>query len=75
MDTIAQSYELPKEIFLKSEFGTYQTYLHLEAQELTYIRKRVIHKGTFPAKEYIAFAKYMNTIIKADKSNMVLYKK
>ncbi len=75
MDTIAQSYELPKEIVLESEFGNNQTYLHLEVQELTNIRKRVIHKGIFPAKIYIAFVNYMSAIIKADKSNMVLYKK
>lgn len=66
---------MPKEIFLESEFGTYKTYLYLEALELTYIRKREIYKGIFLPEKYDAFANYMNAIIKADRSSIVLYKK
>ena len=69
-----QVQSLPKEKIIISDFGTYQTTIELNDNNIIYIRKEEKFKGIFKANRYEEFRKYKNSIIKADKASLVLEK-
>jgi len=69
-----QVQSLPKEKLITSDFGTYQTSIELDENNIIYIRKEEKFKGIFKADRYEEFRKYKNSIIKADKASLVLEK-
>jgi len=69
-----QVQSLPKEISLNSDFGTYQSSISQNENIIIYIRKEQKYKGVFSKERYDEFRKYKNSIIKADKTSLVLEK-
>ncbi len=63
---------LPPPVILQSEFGKYQMQIEATPEGLIYTRKLEIDKGTFPAETYRDYRKFIQEIIKADNSKIVL---
>lgn len=66
---------LPKDVQLKTEFGSYSSSTKIDGTTITYIRVREQYKGQFPANLFTTWNAYLNSISKADKSKIVLVKK
>ncbi|WP_316803242.1 DUF3857 domain-containing transglutaminase family protein [Pedobacter nototheniae] len=56
----------------KGIFGEYIAKTTLDGNKLTYYRKLVINDGTFPAKEYAAFSKFLSDVNSADHLKLAL---
>lgn len=65
---------LPKVYEISSDFGSYESSIQSEGQQIFYIRKEIGFDGRFPADRFEEFRDYKNQIIKADKTSMVLIK-
>lgn len=66
---------LPKDVVLKTKFGTYSSTVQLTANKLSYLRTREQYSGRFPPKDKEELTKFLDAICKADRSRMVLVKK
>lgn len=66
---------LPKDVVLKTKFGTYSSTVQLTANKLSYLRTREQYSGRFPPKDKEELTKFLDAIYKADRSRMVLVKK
>lgn len=64
----------PKNISIKTEFGTYSITAKLEGNKIIYHRLREQFAGRFPAKNQTELAKFFDAIYKADRSRFVLIK-
>lgn len=61
----------PKDTELKSPFGTFSARITQKGNELHYYRKFVLNNGSHAAKDYAAFAEFMNQIATADRGKVV----
>lgn len=62
----------PKDFDLKTPFGHYVAKITKKGDELLYYRKFTLNDGTHPAKDYAAFAEFMNQVATADKAKVIL---
>ncbi|MCD4794255.1 MAG: DUF3857 domain-containing protein [Bacteroidales bacterium] len=65
---------LPENIKESNKFGSYEVSYHFENSKLTYIRKRIIHKGTFPPEKYEDLRSFYKLMYNADKKAIVFVK-
>lgn len=61
----------PRDTELKSPFGTFNSRITQKGNELLYSRKFVLNSGSHAAKDYAAFAEFMNQIATADRGKVV----
>jgi transglutaminase-like putative cysteine protease len=66
---------MPKDVSLSSKWGKYKISFKFVGNLIYALRISERYAGTYDASEYIAFAKYMEDIYKADRSKIVLVKK
>ncbi|HEY2726697.1 MAG TPA: hypothetical protein VGI61_05960, partial [Parafilimonas sp.] len=66
---------LPKDLSLNSKFGSYQITFKVESNTLEVERNYTRSAGHFSATDFSDFAKFYNSIYKADRSQVVLIKK
>ncbi len=66
---------LPENITESNKFGSYEVSYHFENSKLTYIRKRIIHKGTFPPEKYEDLRAFYKLMYNADKKAIVFVRK
>ena len=66
---------IPKDISLKTSFGSYHAAVKLEGNKLVYVRKREQYSGKYPAKDYAELVKFTDAINKSDRIRVVLVKK
>jgi transglutaminase-like putative cysteine protease len=62
----------PKDIELKSTYGSFSTTITHKGNDLIYTRKFVLNSGRHPAKDYPAFADFMNGAASADRRKVIL---
>lgn len=62
----------PKDLELKTAYGSYTSKISKRGNELLYYRKFVLNNGTFPAKDYAAFADFLNQVSSADRAKVIL---
>jgi len=62
---------IPDTFEYKSEFGNFTAEIKVENHNLLYIRKIVMHKGTFPASDYNDLRKFFKFIVSSDKQTCV----
>jgi hypothetical protein len=75
---IPQGYTLeamPRDVSLKTKFGSYSCTTKLSANKIIYHRVREQFGGRFPAKDQQELAKFFEDIYKGDRARMVLVKK
>ncbi|WP_316777542.1 DUF3857 domain-containing protein [Pedobacter antarcticus] len=65
---------IPKDIELKSPFGTYSTKIVQKGNELIYTRKLLIRNSTYSASQYNNLVDFYKQIYQADKQKAVLVK-
>lgn len=65
---------MPKDVSIKSQFGTYNASIKLRDNKLYYYRSVEHNSGRFPAKEYADLVEFSNAIHKADRTRVVLVK-
>ena len=66
---------LPKDLSLNSKFGSYKISFKADGNKLEVERDYTRFTGRFPASDFADFAKFYNTIYKADRNQVVLVKK
>jgi hypothetical protein len=66
---------MPKDVSLQNQWGKYSISYKMNGNAINVLRISERYAGIYPAKEYTAFAKYMEDIYKADRSKVVLVKK
>lgn len=66
---------LPKDVLLKTKFGTYSSSVKLAGNKLFYLRVREQYSGRFPAKDKDELTRFYEAIYKSDRSRVVLVKK
>ncbi|WP_187263170.1 DUF3857 domain-containing protein [Pontibacter beigongshangensis] len=64
----------PQNIEFKSEFGEYKAQTIVDGLQVTYIRTLQMEKGRFAPDKYPALIEFMNSLIKADKQQVVFVK-
>jgi transglutaminase-like putative cysteine protease len=62
----------PKDLDIKNSYGSFSSSIKKDGSTLVYIRKFVLYDGTHPAKDYEAFAGFMNEIANADRNKVIL---
>jgi hypothetical protein len=62
----------PKDIELKSAYGSFSSTITHKGNELIYTRKFVLNGGKHPAKDYPPFADFMNEVASADRRKVIL---
>lgn len=62
---------LPKDIEIKTSFGTYQTSVRKEDKKLIYSRKLILNDGIFPADQYTHFTNFISTVSDNDRSKVI----
>jgi transglutaminase-like putative cysteine protease len=62
----------PKDLEVKTPFGSYVSKISKKGNELLYYRKFILNNGTHPAKDYAAFSEFMNQVSTADRAKVVL---
>jgi hypothetical protein len=62
----------PEDVKLKTPYGSFSSELVVEDQLLVYKRKFVLNAGSYPAKDYQAFASFMNKVSMADLNKAIL---
>ncbi|SMC95531.1 DUF3857 domain-containing protein [Pedobacter africanus] len=62
---------IPKDTFIKNEFGTYQASIKKEGNKLIYNRKFVLNNGTHPAERYAAFTDFITDVSTADQVKVI----
>lgn len=65
---------LPAPVALTAKFGSYSAAVSIRGNTLNYIRKVERKAGTFPAADYPELVKFYATILKSDRSRLVLVK-
>lgn len=66
--------ELPEDVEILTEFGSYNlTYTRIE-EGLSYVRKLVIDDGLFPKEQYEDFRNFLKQVARQDKQKMILRK-
>src|SRR5690606_19333264 len=53
---------LPERVELNSEFGSYSAEVVEAPGRISYVRKRISHKGIYDAEKYTGFVEYVNKI-------------
>ncbi|WP_131537831.1 DUF3857 domain-containing transglutaminase family protein [Pedobacter nototheniae] len=71
-DNVNTALILPTIKNIKGIFGEYTAKTTLEGKKLIYYRKLVINDGTFPAKEYAAFSKFLSDVNSSDYLKLAL---
>ncbi|MFT4154955.1 DUF3857 domain-containing protein [Parafilimonas sp.] len=66
---------LPKNLDLNSKFGAYKIEFKVADNDINVVRNYTRSAGRFPPSDYPEFAKFINDIYKADRSQVVLVKK
>lgn len=66
---------LPEDVSIKSIFGEYETNIKVESEQLVYIRRIRVNKGTFPASSYPELIDFYRGISKADNTKVVFMTK
>ncbi|TXK49017.1 DUF3857 domain-containing protein [Pontibacter qinzhouensis] len=64
----------PKDVEIESVFGVYKAKTTVEGTQVFYIRSLQMEKGRYPADKYPALIEFMNTVLKADKQQVVFVK-
>ena len=62
---------IPDNISKKTRFGEYSANFIFENNKLIYVRKLIMHKGTFPASDYNDLRKFLKLIVSSDKQTCV----
>jgi hypothetical protein len=62
----------PKDLELKTPFGTFSEQVTEKDRELIYKRKFVLYAGTYAAGDYAAFADFMNKVSLEDTNKVIL---
>jgi len=62
---------IPDTLEYKSEFGYFIAETKVENHNLLYIRKIIMHKGSFPASDYNDLRKFLKFIVSSDKQTCV----
>ena len=62
----------PAGVHLETDFGTYQSQVLVDGQQITYIRKITMKKGRYPSEMFEEFALLRKKIVKADKCKVLL---
>lgn len=66
---------MPKPLEIVNKFGTYKFSIEQRSEnELVYKRTHILNKGYYPKEEYNDFRDFMSTIVKHDKTKIVLTK-
>lgn len=65
---------VPEDVLINSEFGTYHVHFRYQNNELLYVRKEVINKGQYDKGRFPDFVKFNNAILKADNLKVALTK-
>jgi transglutaminase-like putative cysteine protease len=71
---LPEGYEIdlrPKDVTVKSPFGTFTLTVELRDRKLTYTRMLSLNNGTFPAEDYEKFANFFNTVSSNDQGKIV----
>ncbi len=63
------------DLTIENEFGKYSMRLEVADNQLIYLRKLEMNKGTWPAEKYEDYYSFYSAIWKADQSKVVLVKK
>jgi hypothetical protein len=66
--------KLPKDVLLKTKFGTYSSSTKLIGNKLYYLRTRVQYAGRYPAKDKEELTDFFDAIYESDWSRVVLRK-
>jgi hypothetical protein len=66
---------LPKNVNLESKCGKYSISFKLDGSSIEVLRVNEKYAGVYPSTEYLAIAKFMEDIYKADRGKVVLVKK
>ena len=66
---------VPKDLNLNSKFGSYKIEFKISDNNINVVRDYARSAGRFPPSDYTDFAKFVNDIFKADRSQVVLVKK
>ena len=62
---------IPEDIKKNNQFGNYEIIYKFKESTLTYIRKLIMHKGTFPTEDYTNFRNFFKFIATSDKQTCV----
>jgi len=62
---------IPDNISKKTKYGNYAANFILENNKLMYVRKLIMHKGTFPASDYNNLRIFFKFIVSSDKQTCV----
>jgi hypothetical protein len=65
---------LPAPVAATAKFGSYNAAVSIKGNTLTYIRKVEMKAGIFPAADYPELVKFYATILRSDRSRLVLVK-
>ncbi len=65
---------MPKDVAIKSQFGTYEASIKFRDNKLYYYRSFEHKSGRFPAKDYADLVEFSNAVHKADRNRVVLVK-
>ncbi|HEY8954541.1 DUF3857 domain-containing protein [Chitinophaga sp.] len=65
---------LPAPVALTAKFGSYSAVVSIKGNTLSYIRKVESKAGTFPAADYPELVKFYATMLRSDRSKLVLVK-
>jgi hypothetical protein len=65
---------LPKDVVLKTKFGSYSIGFKVKDAVINLIRERRQDEGSFAATDYTALVEFFDSMAKADRSKMVLVK-
>lgn len=65
---------LPAPVAVAVKFGSYSSAVSIKGNTLTYIRKIERKDGTFPAADYPELVKFYATMLRSDRSRLVLVK-
>lgn len=66
---------IPNPINIQSKFGIFNCSVEINGDNLTYYRKIIRFKGTYPANEYNDLVSFVEQVYKADRRKLVFVKK
>lgn len=66
--------ELPEDVEILTEFGSYNLIYTRIEEGLSYVRKLVIDDGLFPKEQYEDFRNFLKQVARQDKQKMILRK-
>jgi len=65
---------LPKPVFIKTQFGEYQSKVEYSNNQLCYTRFFQLNKGIYPASDYAAFVSFFDKVSNADEIKCAIEK-